>query len=88
MARLRAANRERDAPHSVDAARHACLIEDDVFDGLRLLLLDVLFRDDRRRLRLVLRILFRGVRFDVNGFGLNVYPPPHFHAPIQHKRAA
>ena len=78
MARLRAANRERDAPHSIDAARHACLVEDDVLDRLRLLLLDVLFRDDRRRLRLVLRILFRGVRFDVNGSRLNVYPPRTF----------
>ena len=78
MARLRAANRERDAPHGIDAPRHTRLVEDDVLDGLRLLLLDILFRDDRRRLRLVLRILFRGVRFDVNGSRLNVYPPRTF----------
>ena len=71
VARLCSANRDADTPHGVDRARDARLGEDDVFNGFRLLLLDVLLRDDRLLLRLVLRFFLRRLRLDVNGLRLD-----------------
>ena len=59
MARVAAADRHADVAHRVDGARDADLVEDYILDRLRLLSRDVLLRDDRCRLRLVLRLFLR-----------------------------
>ena len=78
MPRLRSANRHADIPHRIDRARHADLAEDDVLNRLRLLLRNIVCRNDRRRLRFVFRLFFRRISFDVYRFGLNLCTPPAF----------
>ena len=78
MPRLRAADRHADIPHRIDRARHADLAEDDVLDRLRLLLRNIVCRNDRRRLRFVFRLFFCNIRFNIYRFGLNLCTLPAF----------
>ena len=66
MTCLRTANRNADATHRIHRARDARLAEDDVLDGLRLLLLDVLLCDDRLLLGLVLCLFLCSIHLHVN----------------------
>ena len=72
MARVAATDRHADVAHRVDRARDADLVEDHIFDGLRLLPRDILLRDDRRRLRLVLRLFLCRICLNVYGIRLNL----------------
>ena len=72
MPRLRSANRHADIPHRIDRARHADLTEDDVLDRLRLLLRNIVCRNDCRRLRLILCVFFGSINLDIDVFRLNI----------------
>ena len=66
MARLRTADGDADAAHRVHCTRDTRLAEDDLLNGLRLFLLNVLLCDDGLLLGFVLRLFLCGIRFHVN----------------------
>ena len=79
MARLRSADGDGHAPHRVNVALHARLVKDDVLNRLRLFLRNILRRDDRRGLRLILRLFLRCIRLYTNLIRGVVTPPvPNF----------
>ena len=66
MARLRSADGDRYTPHCVNVARHTRLVKDNILNRLRLFLRNILRRDDRRGLRLILRLFLRCIRLYTN----------------------
>ena len=75
MARLSSTNGDGHAPHRVDISCHARLVKDNILNRFRLLLRDVLRRDNRRGLRFILRIFLCGIYIYLNICG-RVVPPP------------
>jgi len=75
VARVAPADGDADASHRVDGARDADLAEDDVLDGLRLFLRDVLRRDDGDGLRIVFRLFLCGVCLYMNVGGTDLPTP-------------
>jgi len=76
VSRFGAADGHADAPHGVDGPRHARLVEDDVLHGLGLLLRNVLFGDNRRRLRFGLGRFFGRVDLNDNVSRFDPSVPP------------